>query len=228
MITLVLGHGGAQASASVLAGRVLRWTDGSMARLGQAEAEELSGIPGIGPAHAARIVAALELGRRVASAPALPGVPVSGPGDVWRLIRGDVESLRHEEFHVLILNAQNVPICRRQITRGILDASLIHPREVFRAAIIHNAASLVLIHNHPSGNPEPSLEDLRVTELLARAGDGLGIPIVDHVIVGRGTFVSLAARGAFRSSTGDSSWHVRDRLRSPRDGRVWASHTQSG
>ena len=215
----MLGHGGAQASAAVLADRVLRWTDGSMARLGQAEAEELSGIPGIGPAHAARIVAALELGRRVASAPAPPGLPVSGPGDVWRLVRAEVEYLRHEEFHVLILNAQNVPICRRQITRGILDASLIHPREVFRTAIVHNAASLVLVHNHPSGNPEPSPEDLRITDLLTRAGEGLGIPVVDHVIVGRGAFVSLAARGALRSGTGQS-WHGRDRMRPRRDGRV--------
>jgi DNA repair protein RadC len=110
-------------------------------------------------------------------------------------MRTELECLGHEEFHVLLLNAQNAPMGRRQVTRGILDASLIHPREVFRTAILNNAAALVLVHNHPSGNPEPSGEDLRVTRLLVKAGHGLGIPVLDHVIIGAGRFVSLAGRG---------------------------------
>ncbi|NNM29549.1 MAG: DNA repair protein RadC [Akkermansiaceae bacterium] len=205
LVALVLGHGDRQAPASVLAERIVRWSRGSLVRLAGAEVEALTSIPGVGPARAARIVAALELGRRIVSAPDQPDVPISGPGDVWRLMRGDLECLGHEEFHVVLMNAQNAPIGRRQVTRGILDASLIHPREVFRSAILNNAASLVLVHNHPSGNPEPSAEDMRVTTLLAQAGKALGIPVVDHVIIGAGRFVSLAGRGEL-GADGAAPW----------------------
>lgn len=204
-MALVLGHGDREAPVSVLAERVVRWCRGSLIRLAGAEAEALTEIRGVGPARAARIVAALELGRRVMSAPDVPEQPVSGPRDVWRLMRSELECLGHEEFHVLLMNAQNVPIGRRQVTRGILDASLIHPREVFRSAILNNAASLVLVHNHPSGNPEPSAEDIRVTRLLARAGSALGLPVVDHVIIGSGRFVSLASRGELAPDGGDQT-----------------------
>ena len=195
LVALILGHGDRAGPVQALAERVIRWSEGSLPRLAGAEVEALTDIPGMGPARAARIVAALELGRRVVSAPEAPDRPISGPRDVWRLMRGELECLGHEEFHVVLLNAQNVPIGRRQVTRGILDASLIHPREVFRSAILNNAASLVLVHNHPSGNPEPSTEDVRVTRLLTQAGRALGIPVVDHVIIGSGRFVSLAGRG---------------------------------
>ena len=135
-------------------------------------------------------------------------------------MRSVIGDLAHEEFHVVLLNAQNVPMCSRQVTRGILDASLIHPREVFRDAIVRRAAALVLVHNHPSGDPEPSAEDLRVTRQLVRVGDELGIPVVDHVVVGRRGYVSLAARGTMRAADrpDGTPWHVRDLVRHRRDG----------
>jgi DNA repair protein RadC len=199
---------------------VLAATGGSVGSLGRIDPGELRRIPGIGDVGAARIVAAVELGKRVAGARPSPGRPIAGPGDVWRIMRMELGDLAHEEFHVLLLNAQNVPLRSRLVTRGILDASLIHPREVFRDAIVQRAASLVLVHNHPSGDPEPSGEDLRVTQQLVRAGDEVGIPVVDHVIVAASAYVSLAARGRLRPEGPVDAvpWRVRDPVCSRRDG----------
>ena len=181
-----------------VAERVLDLSGGRLRDLARMDPGVLVGIPGIGPAMAARIVAAIELGKRVGSARSDHEDPISGPGDVHDIFAPALAHLAHEEFHVLLLNAQNIPICQRQVTRGILDASLIHPREVFRDAIVLRAAGLILVHNHPSGNPEPSAEDLKVTRQLSVAGDQLGIPVLDHIIVAGDTFSSLAGRGCLR------------------------------
>ena len=187
-------------SAPVLAEQVLGLSGGQLRDLARMDPERLVGIPGIGPAVAARIVAAIELGRRVGSARSSREDPITGPADVHDIFAPSLGHLAHEEFHVLLLNSQNGPICQRQVTRGILDASLIHPREVFRDAIVLRAAALILVHNHPSGNPEPSAEDLRVTRQLSVAGDQLGIPVLDHIIVAGETFSSLAGRGCLRGA----------------------------
>ncbi len=163
--------------------------------LARLDLERLSGIRGIGPNVAARIVAGVELGRRIARAPRRRKDPVTSPEDVHKLFAPILGHLDYEEFHVLLLNSQNVPICTRMVTRGILDASLIHPREVFRDAIIRGAASIILVHNHPSGNPDPSPEDRSVTRALRAAGDQLGIPVLDHIIVAGAEHVSLASQG---------------------------------
>ena len=202
LLSLVIGSGTRVALAGGLAERVLDLSGGHLRDLAQMDAGRLVGIPGIGPAMAARIVAAIELGKRVGSARAGREDPITGPGDVHDIFAPGLAHLAHEEFHVLLLNSQNVPICQRQITRGILDASLIHPREVFRDAIVLRAAALILVHNHPSGNPEPSPEDLKVTRQLGRAGEQLGIPVLDHIIVAGGTFSSLAGRGLLRGADG--------------------------
>ena len=181
-----------------LAERVLDLSGGRLRELARIDPGRLTAIPGIGPAMAARIVAGIELGRRVGSARAEATDPITGPDDVHDLFAPTLGHLAHEEFHVLLLNSQNCPICQRQVTRGILDASLIHPREVFRDAIVLRAAALILVHNHPSGNPEPSQEDLKVTRQLSAAGEQLGIPVLDHIIVAGRTFASLAGRGCLR------------------------------
>ncbi|MGI9627020.1 MAG: RadC family protein [Longimicrobiales bacterium] len=206
----VRGHTAAQRAQ-----RVLHSTGGSIGGLARMDPGQLAALEGVGGAGANRIVAALELGRRVVSSDGRDRTPVAGPKDVWRHMAARVGELAHEEFHVLLLNAQNVPICSRQVTRGILDASLVHPREVFRDAIVSRAASLVLVHNHPSGDPEPSREDVLVTRRLVRAGDELGIPVVDHVIIAGGSFVSLASRHLLRTGPEEDgvAWHVRDPLR---------------
>lgn len=203
LLALVIGSGAASVSAGALAERVLSLADGRLRDLGRVDQDVLVGISGIGAAVAARIVAAIELGKRVAAARAARDEPITGPSDVHALFAPTLAHLPHEEFHVLLLNAQNAPICQRQVTRGILDASLIHPREVFRDAIVLRAAALILVHNHPSGNPEPSAEDLRVTRQLSSAGDQLGIPVLDHIIVAGKDFSSLAARGCLADPAGN-------------------------
>jgi DNA repair protein RadC len=152
----------------------------------------LESEPGIGSATGSRIVAALELGRRAASELPSPDRPIRGPSDVFSRVGPLLRDLRQEEFHALLLNTQHRVIRDVLVTRGILDASLIHPREVFRAAIVESAAGVILVHNHPSGDPTPSPEDRAVTRQLVRAGEAVGIPILDHVIVGEGIFVSMA------------------------------------
>ncbi len=201
LLALLIGAGGPANPARDLAERVLDLSGGRLQELARMDLGRLEAIAGIGPAVASRIVAAIELGRRVGSARTIQEQPITGPADVHDIFAPTLAHLAHEEFHVLLLNSQNAPICQRQITRGILDASLIHPREVFRDAIVLRAAALILVHNHPSGIPEPSPEDLQVTRQLGAAGSQLGIPVLDHVIVAGDTFSSLAGRGCLQGST---------------------------
>lgn len=200
LLALLIGAGGPATPARSLAERVLDLSGGRLQELARMDLGRLEAIAGIGPAVASRIVAAIELGRRVGAARTIHEDPITGPADVHDIFAPALAHLAHEEFHVLLLNSQNAPICQRQITRGILDASLIHPREVFRDAIVLRAAALILVHNHPSGNPEPSAEDLQVTRQLGTAGSQLGIPVLDHVIVAGEAFSSLAGRGCLQGS----------------------------
>ena len=202
LLALVIGAGSGSLSARSLAEQVLGLSGGHLRELAQMDPGRLVEIPGIGPAVASRIVAAIELGRRVGSARSSREDPITGPSDVHEIFAPTLAHLAHEEFHVLLLNSQNGPICQRQVTRGILDASLIHPREVFRDAIVLRAAALILVHNHPSGNPEPSAEDLNVTRQLSAAGEQIGIPVLDHIIVAGATYSSLAGRGCMRGAGG--------------------------
>ena len=150
---------------------------------------------GVGEARALAVHAALELGRRLALEARDDGIPIRSPHDVWQLFAPRLQDLPVEEFHVAILDAQHRLERDVLVTRGLLNASLVHPREVFREAIAERAAAVVLVHNHPSGDPTPSAEDRAVTEQLVAAGRLLDIPVHDHVIVGRGRYVSFAEAG---------------------------------
>ena len=207
LLALLIGSGTRSRPAGVLAERILDLSGGSLKELARMDPGRLVRIQGIGMAVAARIVAGIELGRRVGSARSALREPITGPADVHHLFAPALAHLAHEEFHVLLLNAQNAPICQRQVTRGILDASLVHPREVFRDAVVLRAAAVILVHNHPSGNAEPSSEDVQVTRQLGRAGDHLGIPVLDHVIVAGESFTSLAGRGCMWGEGDEGSVH---------------------
>ena len=137
----------------------------------------------------------MELGRRLAEEPREVGRPLETPRDVVALYAPRLEDCPVEEFHVAILDAQHRLDRDVLITRGILNTSLVHPREVFREAIAERACAVILVHNHPSGDPTPSHEDTRVTAQLVAAGRLLDIPVHDHVIVGRGRYVSFAESG---------------------------------
>jgi DNA repair protein RadC len=167
----------------------------SLRRLMTSSVREMCRVPGIGPAKATKILAALDLGRRAVEEERAERERVRCAADVYALMRLEMRDLPHEEFHVLLLNTQNEVIRHLQVTRGTLDASLVHPREVFRAAISEAAASVILVHNHPSGDPTPSAEDRAVTRQLRGAGSIIGIEVLDHVIIGERRYVSLAESG---------------------------------
>ena len=195
LIAILLGTGTTREDASSIAQRLLRLGGGSLRDLAARPVGMLAGIGGIGLAKAARVGAALELGRRLVAEARDAGRQVSSPADVQRWCGPALRDLAVEEFHVLTLDAQNRITRDLLITRGILNSSLVHPREVFRAAIGEAAASVIVVHNHPSGQPAPSPDDRAVTAQLVEAGRILDIPVYDHVIVGGDTYFSFAEAG---------------------------------
>lgn len=195
LLALLVGSGSSAASALEVADAVGRASRGSLPRLMSMDPGMLEAIEGVGPATAARILAALELGRRVHVASVLDDPVVRGPADIFARVGGRLAAAGQEEFHVLLLDTRHRVRREIMVTRGTLDASLIHPREVFRQAILERAAAVVLVHNHPSGDPTPSVEDRAVTRQLAQAGKAVGIPVLDHVIVGHGAWVSMSQEG---------------------------------
>lgn len=153
--------------------------------------EDLRAMPGVGPARASVVVAAVELGRRLVKP---RGPLVTTPEEAYRLLY-DMAGFRKEHFRALYLDSRRRVLASETVSIGTLTASLVHPREVFHPAIERSAHSLVVAHNHPSGDPEPSAEDLALTRRLRQAGDILGIELTDHLIIGRDCYVSLKELG---------------------------------
>lgn len=195
LLALVLNTGNRGRSAMTLAAQLLAGVDGSLRRLSQRPVAALTAVEGIGLARAVCVHAVLELGRRMAVEEREEGVPLRSPRDVQQAFAPRLEDLPVEEFHVAVLDAQHRLERDVLVTRGILNSSLVHPREVFREAIAERAAAIILVHNHPSGDPTPSADDRAVTEQLASAGRLLDIPVHDHVIIGRGRYTSFAEMG---------------------------------
>ena len=159
------------------------------------EVDEFTGVPGFGPARGAQLVAAFELGRRVAAGTNEMQPVIRGPEDVYQRVAPFMRDLPREVFNVILLNTAARVVRTFTASEGGLAASIVEPRIVFRRAILANAASVICVHNHPSGNPEPSREDIQVTSQLAEAGRVLGIPLQDHIIIAGDGFTSLAERG---------------------------------
>jgi DNA repair protein RadC len=195
LLAILIGSGTEGRSAVEIAGGLLQRADGSLRRLAGTPPAELERGPGIGPATAARLMAALELGRRMAREGPADRAKIVGPRDVYDRCAPTMRDLTQEEFRVLLLNVQHAVTRELVITRGILDASVVHAREVFKAAIAESAAAIILVHNHPSGDPAPSDEDRAVTHQLAQAGALLGIPVLDHIVIGDGRYVSFVEAG---------------------------------
>jgi len=168
---------------------------GGLAGLAAATGPALEAMPGVGPAKSASLRAAIELARRIVDEPLERGRPIRSPADVQRHFRGQLRDFHRESFHVLLLDGRHRLIATEEVSVGTLTASLVHPREVFRDAIRHAAAALVLVHNHPSGDPSPSAEDRSVTERLRSAGLLLGIRVLDHVIVASSGYFSFREAG---------------------------------
>ena len=170
---------------------------GSLRKTAEAALQELLSIKGVGPARAARIKAVVEIGRRVLSHPLAKTKRIVSSRDVYDLYRHYMpyfRDLKQEVFKVLMLDAKNRIFAEQVVSIGSLTSSIVHPREVFAEAIRNSAASVILIHNHPSGDPTPSPEDVDITGRLAKAGDIVGIKVLDHVIIGDGEYMSFADR----------------------------------
>ena len=198
LIGLVFGSGtrvgGRSVSAVELGGMLLK-AYGSLARLARRDPAQLVRTKGVGPAKAAQLAAVFEIGRRVEAAPPEARVQVRSPADVAAAYGPRLRDLPREVFVVLHLNTANVVTAEYTLTTGGLAASIVEPRQVFERAILEQAASVVCLHNHPSGNPEPSREDVAITKQLCEAGRVLGIPVHDHLIIAGRGFTSLAERG---------------------------------
>ncbi|MDJ0787119.1 MAG: DNA repair protein RadC [Myxococcota bacterium] len=197
LVSLLLGSGGPGRSAAHLS-RTLLASHQGLTGLARAGLGELLATAGIGPAKGACLAAALELGRRVAGRRLRPGDAIGGPEDVFRHLHPRLRDARCERFLVLVLDGRHRLVREFQASQGTLTASLVHPREVFRPALSESGAAVVLAHNHPSGDPTPSPEDRQITDRLIRAGQLLGVPVVDHVVVAERGFTSLREEGRCR------------------------------
>lgn len=162
----------------------------------EASLEDLQQTSGIGQVRAAQIKAAIELGSRLTlKTVALPDKKVRQPQEAIAMIEGQMHQLTREEFWVILLDTRHRVIRMRQIAVGSLNATIVHPRDLFREAIRANAAAIILAHNHPSGDAEPSPEDLSTTQRMIKIGEMTGIPVVDHLIIASGGSISLKQRG---------------------------------
>lgn len=191
LIAILLRTGTAKKSAIEIAGELT--ADGGLYKrlAGITRLNELTNIKGLGQAKAATVLAALEIGRRIASAKPIEKIHFSCPQDVADFLMPRLRYAVKELFVVILLNSKNKVIGTEVVSEGSLSNSIVHPREVFAPALFHHAAAIMVAHNHPSGDPKPSTEDREVTKMLESSGKVLSIPLIDHIIIGDGTYYSF-------------------------------------
>ncbi|WP_202630819.1 RadC family protein [Pallidibacillus pasinlerensis] len=194
LLAILLRTGTKAESVLQLAQRLIKEFEG-LRMLKDATLEELTKIKGIGEAKAIQILAAVELGRRINSLSNEERYSIRSPEDGANYVMEEMRFLNQEHFVCLYLNTKNQVIHKQTVFIGSLNASIVHPREVFREAFRRSAASIICIHNHPSGDPTPSREDIEVTRRLKECGRMIGIEILDHIIIGDKRFVSLKEKG---------------------------------
>ncbi len=196
LLAIVIGAGPRGSSALVLALGLLG-EFGDLVTMGRAGVDEMRRVPGIGFARACQLVAAFELGKRFARESRASGTSIRTPADIARLFMDDMKHYDREYFKAAFLNTKNQIIKVVTVSIGSLNASIVHPREILKPAIVASAASIVLVHNHPTGDPTPSREDVEFTRRFARCGELIGIELLDHVVIGADRFESLKESGHF-------------------------------
>jgi len=197
VLALILGRGVKGESVIVTAQKLLS-KFGNLKNIASASVEELTQIKGVGPAKAAQIKAAFELSKRLENPPdETTKTTIKSPEDVLKSVKNRIKGKKKEHFLALSLDTRNHVINTHQISIGSLDASIVHPREVFKEAISASAASVIFVHNHPSGDPTPSEDDIKLTKRLAEVGEILGIEVLDHIIACDSDYLSMKAKNLF-------------------------------
>jgi len=194
LIAVLLGSGTKSKPILQLAHEILM-TFGGLPQLAEATLTELLAIKGIGLAKAVKLKAALSLGMRVSRQNSGMRYRIEHPADAYAFLKHQLEDEKREHFVVILQDIKGYVICQEVVSIGTLSEAIVHPREVFYPAIRHKAASLIAVHNHPSGDPTPSPQDLELTATLVEAGRLMRIPLHDHLIIGRGGYISLRHSG---------------------------------
>lgn len=194
LLAILLGNGTKKESVMELSNRLLMHFEG-LKLLSEATIEELISIRGIGQAKGVTLLSALEIGKRIQQYKPEERYVIRSPEDGADYVMEEMRSLNQEHLVVLFLNTKNQVIHQQTIFIGSLNASIVHPREIFREAVKRSAASVVCAHNHPSGDPSPSQEDIHVTRRLVEAGKIMGIELLDHLVIGNNRFISLKEKG---------------------------------
>lgn len=193
LLAIIIRTGTRDATSVEVGRKIIEYLDNDLSYFHQMDVLELQRNPnlsGVGIVKACQIKAAIELGRRMKPQD-LPEIKITSPQDVVGLLMDGMQYLKQECFKIIMVDTKNKVIKIEEISRGTLNSSLVHPREVFVKAIKQHAAAIVLAHNHPSGDTEPSAEDKSITRRLVEAGELIGISVLDHIIIGRGTYTSF-------------------------------------
>ena len=198
LLAIIIGGGSKEESALALAQRLLS-IFGSLHGVAEAGTRELEDVKGIGKAKIAHIRAAFALGRRLSAEPVSKGAAMKGSQEVVRQFGERLKDLKKEVFLCLLLDTKHNIILEDPIAEGSLDETVVHPREVFKRAVKESASAVLFVHNHPSGNPEPSAQDRRLTQRLCEVGNLVGIPVLDHLIIARDGYYSFAEHGGIRT-----------------------------
>lgn len=191
LLAILLRTGTKNSSALSLGNKIVSKCGDDLTELHQMTLEELCSIEGIGESKACQILAAVELGKRMKQSTVMRKAKLSSPNDVVTFFSAELNESKVEKFIAVLLNTKNEVINWDVISIGSLNASIVHPREVFNRAIKRSAASLIVVHNHPSGHIDPSREDINITKRLFEAGQLIGIPLIDHIIIGRDKYYSF-------------------------------------
>jgi DNA repair protein RadC len=194
LLAILIQTGSKNESVLTLANKLLVHFDG-LRLLKDASLDELKEMKGIGTAKAIQLMAAIELGRRVSNLEFTDRYCIRSPEDAAKYMMNEMRFLTQEHFVCLYLNTKNQVMHKQVIFIGSLNASIVHPREVYKEAFRRSAASIICLHNHPSGDPSPSREDIEVTKRLVECGKIIGIDLLDHIIIGENKFISLKEKG---------------------------------
>ena len=195
VLAVILGTGTRSKSVMDLAGDVLAMDARGLRYLAECSPEELKKISGMGDAKVCVLMAALELGKRLSCLPAEERVRIKCSADIANLFMERLRYEKKEHFKCLLINSRGEILEENEVSVGDLNSSASHPREVFSPAVRRSAGSVAFVHNHPSGDPEPSAADINSTRRLVEVGELLGIPVIDHIIIGDGSYVSMKGLG---------------------------------